>query len=416
MTAVNVTDPLIQPPPHLLTTVVDPTTKEPGYAFPLQTDAWLKMQTVVNRALAFPLSKDDFSNLYGTFTDEGTVQSALEILGQINTTAKNYGDPKTLISDLAAFQQVDTPPDSIYGHAVWLAAQTQLAAQQIGSLLEQGLTDIGSEPPGQRVQDLTDLLTGDGGINSYATKLRDYISHIDPDTKKDSGFLGAVGDFYDELNAELTGPTNSLQWYLNQSKNVLADAKSAVSGDEQQISQLNDSIKQLNDEYIGFTVAACASPAMILVPFFGELLVIADATTFGVLAGTVKKQLDDANDALHSAEEDDQKKAALVTVLGSFNDAAGDVGDDGRAFLNAIGQLSSGWTEFIGQITTRLQALTAEDVQNWSSFLDRVGFRTAIEGWNLISAKAEQFFQAGFVTFAPADKSSWLAEGTGAAR
>ena len=116
-----------------------------GYAFPLQTTAWLKMQDVVTKALAFPLSSANFEDLYGTFSDEGSLETAISILGQINTTAAKYGDPQTLISSLPDFAHSVTPPSSIYGHAVWLAAQTQLAAQQIGSLLNEGLADIGQE-------------------------------------------------------------------------------------------------------------------------------------------------------------------------------------------------------------------------------------------------------------------------------
>ena len=112
------TNPLIQPPPALLTTVTDPNTKQTNYAFPLQTDAWLKMQAVVKTAIAFPLSADDFTSLYGTFSDQGSVETAVAILGAIQKTAAKYGDPQTLISELPQFQQADKAPASIYGNAV----------------------------------------------------------------------------------------------------------------------------------------------------------------------------------------------------------------------------------------------------------------------------------------------------------
>jgi hypothetical protein len=170
------TNSMIQPPTGLLTQVTNPNTNQPDYAFPLQTSAWLKMQTVVTQALMFPLSSANFEDLYGTFTDEGSVETALGILGQINTTVAEYGDPQTLISSLPDFQQSDNPPSSIYGHAVWLAAQTQLAAQQIKSLLKEGLNDIGKEAdPTLRLQDLTALLVGDTSVSSYATALLGYI-------------------------------------------------------------------------------------------------------------------------------------------------------------------------------------------------------------------------------------------------
>ncbi len=416
MNTENVANPLIQPPAELLTQVTNPTTNQADYAFPLQTNAWIKMQDVVTKALVFPLSSTNFQDLYGTFSDEGSVETAVSILGQINTTAAKYGDPQTLISSLPAFQQADTPPSSIYGHAVWLAAQTQTTAQQIGSMLNEGLTDIGKETdPGQRLQDLTALLTGPGGINSYATTLQGYIGQKDPSTGKVTGFLAAVTDFYDELNPELTGQTNSLQWYVTQSGNVFTDAQNAVSADQQQIDQLNTQIKKLNDEYIGFTVAASVSPLFVFFPFFGIFIAIADAATFGVLATQVKNQLGALTSSLNSATADEQKKSALVTQLGGFNTTAGDVESDGQAFLDAIATLESGWGKFSDQITTRLKALTPADLNNWGDFMQKLGFQTALAGWQLIGQKAEQFFDAGFVQFST-NTSSWLSGERGESR
>ena len=53
------------------------------------------MQDVVTKALAFPLSSANFEDLYGTLRDEGSLETAISILGQINTTAAKYGDPQT---------------------------------------------------------------------------------------------------------------------------------------------------------------------------------------------------------------------------------------------------------------------------------------------------------------------------------
>ena len=121
----------------------------------------------------------------------------------------------------------------------------------------------------------------------------------------------------------------------------------------------------------------------------------------------MKQQLDDTRNSLNSATEDEQKKSALVTQLGGFNKVTNDVETDGQDFLNAISQLIGGWNEFSSQITLRLQSLTPEDVANWSAFMDKVQFQTALDGWTLIANKAEQFFQAGFVQFST-DTSRWL--------
>jgi hypothetical protein len=386
----QITETLIQPPAALLTPVTDPDTGQTNYAFPLQTRAWLKMQTMVTMALGVPLSTTNFQDLYGTFTDEGTVETAVTILSAINSTAAKYGDPQTLITSLPQFQQSGTAPSSIYGNAVWLAAQTQLAAQQIASLLSQGLTDIGQNPdPATRVQELTELLTGQGGINSYATTLQDHIT----------SFETAVTAFYNELNPELTGPDNSLSWYLSQSGNVLDDAKTDLQNDTTLIDGLNQRIKELNDQYVSYTLAAETAPLYLLIPLWGPVLAVADAATFGKLASQVKDELNNVRDHLESATEDKKKKGSLVAVLGHFNLAATDVETDGQEFLDAISGLISGWNEFSSQIGLRLGALTPDDVANWGAFMTKLGFQTALDGWDLIAAKAESFFQTGFVQF-----------------
>ena len=429
MATVDIENPLIWPPPSLLTQVTDPSTGQQGYAFPLQTKAWLNMQMLVAYGLMFPLTPSTFTDTYGTFADEGAVDQAVDILNQINKTAQKYGDPKTLISSVESFGTADAPPETIYGHAVWLAAQTQITAQQIGSLLKEGLTEIGKEPdPKKRLAELTELLTGDGGINSWAAKLTGYIK----------SFQSEVEAFYDELNAELTGPKaapsatpppsapsspakgqmyfstadNTLYWwdgnawqptslqsYLQQSGNVLSEARNEEAADVSQIEQLNKSITQLNSEYVGFTASASSSPALLLIPFAGVFLAVADATTFTVLAVKTKNQLATAQTSLDQLKAEDQKKLALVAVLGQFNTAVGDVESDGQTFLNAVSGLMGGWSEFQTQIQTGVNTLTPADVADWSKFMTTVNFNNALSSWNTVADKAEKFLQAGFVQF-----------------
>ncbi|HKG26514.1 MAG TPA: hypothetical protein VKB09_12760, partial [Thermomicrobiales bacterium] len=293
-------------------------------------------------------------------------------------------------SQIPEFEKADKAPDTIYANAVWLAQQTELTAQQIGSLLQEGLDEIGTESdPQTRIDDLKDLLTGQGGVTSLSTTLKNEID----------AFQGKVSSFYTTLNTELNGDTNSLKWYLGQSSNVLVDAKQAVAADQTQIDKLTRNIKTLNDEYIGFTTAASVSPLFFLFPFFGIFLAIADAATFGVLATQTKTALDQARQDLSTAEDDDQKKAALVTQLSQFDDRSQDVETDGKDFLDAIGQLTSGWDAFEAQINLRLQSLTADDVADWGKFMDTTNFETAKDGWKLIETTAESFRDAGFAQF-----------------
>lgn len=393
-TAAEAATSFLSPATGLLTRQVDPRTNKEGYAFPLQTSAWLKMQVVVRHALSFPLTAKDFTNSYGTFSDEGAVTDALKVLSKIRTTAIKYGDPQTLISDIQKFQDAKDPPASIYGHAVWLAAQTQTTAQQIGTYLNTGITDIGSAPDAKtRIQELTELLAGKGGVNDLAMGLRSRIE----------SFTGDVSKFYVELNAELTGKTNSLATYLKQSSNVLSDAENAVKNDLKVIHQLQSNIDKLNSEYIGFTVAASASPLFLLVPFFGPFLAVADAATFAALAIEVKKDLEKAQAGLKKERKEEQQKAALVAQLKSFNTSAQTVEGDGTSFLSALSKMTGGWEDFVNQINARLKTLTVQDVEDWNAFLAKINFQTSLKQWHLVASKAEEFFTNGFVTF---DQSS----------
>ncbi len=388
----------LSPGSKVLTQYINPHTKATQYAFPLQTQSWLKLQMVVTTALGFPLTKDDFTNLYGTFTDEGTVEQAVTVLGQIRTTATQYGDPTTLLSSIKQFENASPsdPPKTIYGHAVFLAAQTQTTAQQIGTLLNQGLDDIGIvQDPKTRLAELTELLTGRGGVNDLATGLRGQIETFNAKVIK---FLG-------ELNPELTGPSNSLQSYLNQSSNVLKDAKQAVQHEDELINGkdgkggLIRNIKHLNDEYTGFTIAASLAPLFLLIPIFGPLLAVADAATFAALAITVKKEIAVLQKSLKKDEGEKKKKVALVAVLGHFNASALDVETDGEDFVKALNTLVAGWVEFVNEINAQLADLTEDDVKDWSAFLQKVNFQASLVQWNLIASTAQTFFKTGFASF-----------------
>ncbi len=382
----------LSPPPSALTKHTDPSNNTTHYAFPLQTKAWLHMQVLVRHALSFPITAEDFTTQYGTFTDEASITDAVAVLKKLHTTANQYGDPQTLISKISSFQSAKKPPSPIYGHGVWLAAQIQTAAQQIGALLNSGLSDIGKTADARmRISDLKSLLTGKGGVTDQAATIK---------TKIDK-YSTAVSDFYSTLQADLTGPTDSLETYLGQSHNVLTQAENDVTADNLEIHQIHDNIDTLNDEYIGFTIAAGLAPVFLLVPFFGPFLAIADAATFVTLAIEVHKELVKAKARLANEKAEKQKKVSLVTQLKLFNASSSVVESQGASFLNTLGQMTAGWTEFVSQINKRLNTLTVRDVEDWSAFLTRVNFQASLNQWNLVASKAEDFFTKGFVKFDP---------------
>lgn len=379
---------MFKPPSGLTITVTNPNTNQPSPAFPAQTAAWVRMQNVVNAALLFPSSQSDFTNLYGDFSDMGTVETAVSILGQVNATSNKYGNPQTLISQINQFASSTNAPGSIYGNAVWLAAQTIATATQIIALLNEGLNMAKDDKdPQTRISDLSDLITQ--GIAPLAATLQTNIAN----------FERKVSTFYTELNAELTGQTNSLNWYLSQSNNVVADAQSAYASDQQDIQDMTKSLHDLNKEYTKDVALACSSPAFLLIPFVGVPLAIADATVFGLKAEAVKKKIAAVKQQLTAKDQDEQKKGLLVTQVTHFQQAITDVDTDGQDFLSKIGALSTGWAQFPTQMNAALGKITVQDVQDWGAFMDKVEFKATQDLWKQIADVAQTFYSSGFASF-----------------
>lgn len=378
----------LAPPAKLHIVYTDPETQRETFAFPLQTAAWLKLQIAVSVALQFPLNAADFTEQYGDFADKDEVLQAVSVLSQIRTTAAQYGDPQTLISDIEKFQQAspDDPPASLYGHAVFLSAQVQNAAADIVTLLQEGLTDIGNiDDPEQRLQDLTELLTGQGGVNDKANALVQQINT----------FSGKISAFLDSFNPELA----AFQNYIDESGNVLQQAQQDQQTLTTEIGDVAHDIHELNKEYIGFTVAAVAGSVLFAITIVGLPLAVADAAVFGTLAALTKKKIDHLQDELKDDKAELKQKVALVGVLTLFNKQASEVEEDGQQFVNALDTMVEGWTEFTTRINDLLDGLTAEDLADWSKFMQQVNFQSAKAGWQGIGAQAEAFFDKGFVRF-----------------
>lgn len=381
---------LIAPPTGAVIAHIDPKTEQTNYAFPLQTKAWLALQTAVAQAMQLPFDQADFVDKYGTFADETIIESAMTVFDRINTTAKEYGDPTKLISEISNFQQSKNPPDAIYGHAVWLAFQTQTTAQQISALLQEGLNDIGQESdPKVRLKDLTELLTGQGGITDQANSLTGEITT----------FSTKLSSFYKTLNAELAGKTDSLKSYLDQEGNVLDAANAALVTEKGDLGKMLDLVKKYNDEYIGFTVAASVAPLLSVVPPLFFFFAVGDAAIFGPLAAKAKEALDNERKLVADEKDEIKHKKALVAQVTALNGAAEQVNTNGAEFLNTLSQMVGGWTEFTTQVGLRLKSLTEDDVKEWSKFLQKINFKAGLQGWNTIANKAEDFALKGMVTF-----------------
>ncbi len=179
--------------------------------------------------------------------------------------------------------------------------------------------------------------------------------------------------------------------------------RSATTASE--IKELNKDIAELNKQYVAFVAAASGSPVFLLIPIYGVVIAVADATTFAVMAEKVRHRIDDLRRQGEQIAKDKIQKLALVHVLENFNASVEHVHDEGDIFLDAIGTMAAGWSAFQTQIETRLLALTPEKLEQWGQFIDELQFRAAKQGWELIEAKAESFFQTGFVTFSPEPQS-----------
>lgn len=392
---VTATKATLAPPPGIM--VDNPTTtpggvqvpNAPPQRFSLQSNAWINLQLYIASAMQLPIVKDDFESRYGTFSDEGQVEQALSKLQELRAAADKFGDPINGMQQLAAAQASATPPPDPYSQAVWVAGKIASNANMIATTYSQGFAFLGQMPTDQRLADLQSMLTGEGGLNSTALDLKG----------KCDNFSTLIANY---IKATLNPAVTDFSSYLQAEGNILQDARQVVSQLDQQIKDTQDAIKQLNKEYIAYTVSACAGS--VIVSLIPPLFMFGGAAVGGALgyeAAKTKQAIEAMDQKLSGLETELKQKVLLVSDLTNLQSQSQTINDDAAAFENAVGQLAAAFGVFSNNLETIANTTDPTTLENMSAFMDMVDLSTAVELWGDIATATTSFEVNGYISVQP---------------
>ena len=211
-------------------------------------------------------------------------------------------------------------------------------------------------------------------------------------------FNTLTSDWIISMNNALNGKTNSLQWYLNQSGNVLTDAEAALTADQNALAAAQTALSAAQDEYNHDVIVAATSPTYAWIFPFGTIAAAIVAGIYGAKAVAAKKAIAAAEDEIANNDNADiTKKTSLVTAVTGLNTNATSLELKGNSFLSTVQGMENGFMT----ITADLSAICKDVIQN----PDRVSVYTtptkiseAQSNWGIVQTAAQAFIITGLIT------------------
>ena len=360
----------------------------PKKVFALQVQAWGDLQQFIYDALNVPILKEGFTARYGEFKDKAIVDQALPTINQLSNASKKYGNVISEAGQIAKFAGQDTPPPSLFAHAIWLASKIESKAAFVQSMAKVAIPAIEKETDMQkRANDIKELLTNrKGGMWFYADALRTECQNYN---KKLSAY------FKDDLTPAIKG----FKEYVDGSDNVLNSAKSALGKDDQLIKNLPDAIDTTRSEYYGWAAGGGIATVVLLVTPFGLPGAIAMGTTSGIEAEKLRKRLNELEKELEDAKDDKRKKTLLVTDYTLLKNKLESTLAAAKTFSSAVTTMSKGFGSCADHLDTIANAVTPDAVKDLPTFLQNTQLGAAEDQWGEIKTATNRFLISGQFTY-----------------
>jgi len=379
--------------------VSNPSTAGGPPLFCLFTQDWLTLQTFIIQALQLPIATGDFETKYGKFADEADVEGCVAAMKQVQNLSADFGDPLALVKELAtnpAILQTDTPPTQLYLHIVWFATKLYQTATTFNQTLGQFMTLLNATPADQRQALVTEILTGDGGLQSSAVSMGKLANDLNQSMA--------------QFNLKLTPATNTMSNYSSNSakfyQDVLADIKQDMTDVDTFQKEADDAYKLWRD----LTISAVSVSVGLMIVSFGMAWPLA-ATAAGVLGSQAKKARDAYDAALaqvQGAEADEQKKINLKTDLGAFNLQMAPVNTAAQNFADTLAKVEGVWLTIANDLAYIAQNFTPDQFNNLPVWKEAMKLDDATQDWQTIAAKADEYTANSLVTYKILDFASSL--------
>lgn len=358
--------------------------------FCLFTEDWITMQTFIVQALQLPISTGNFQAKYGTFADEADIEGCVAAMQAVQNLSVDFGDPTALIKELAtnpAILQSDTAPTQLYTHIVWFATKLYQTATTFNQTLGQFMTLLNSVPADQRQQLVTEILTGDGGLQSSAVAMGKLANDLNQ----------ALAQF----NLKLTPSTNTMATYSGNATKFYTDVQNAITTDMSDVTTYQHEADLDYKLWRDLTISA-VSVSVGLVVLTGGLAWPLAAVAAGVLgsqAAKARSAYDAAMDQVHGAEEDEQKKITLKHDLDAFNTQMVPVNKAAQNFADMLAKVEGVWLQIgvdLGYIAT---TFTPDKINNLPAWKEATQLDDATQDWHTIAVAASTYTENSLVTY-----------------
>jgi hypothetical protein len=376
--------------------------------FVLFSESWLNLQSYVQAGLLLPITRGNFEEKYGAFSNQKLITDTIEAMKRVQGLSETFGNPtliKKRILENQSYLTTKTAPNEIYGHIIWLAMQMQAAAGRYQSTLKNIEKYLSTGTKQERADNLKEILIGQGGLITVATDMQ----------KKTDDLLRKLITFDGQIGAA----NEQLTTYTRQGSALIEEARKIAKAHQDKIdNQLKPAAQKAWDKYIGYTVGAASAPVAIF--FIGMLAAVLAPVTFGtsvafaavaiagsagaaialaVAAGEQQKIYNNLQAEIKTAEKDIQKKTLLTTDLGSFNSQAALIGTGMADFKKNLQEISGMWLDVQGNLSYICTNYTVDQLGSLSWINQAMQLEDAGDKWSDIKKTSQEFTQNSLIDF-----------------
>jgi hypothetical protein len=378
----------LQPPPNLMVAAdSDPP------LFAMFTQDWLQLQTYIAQALQLPITVDDFTDKYGTFSDSSEVENVVAAMKAVQDLSTQFGYPTVLFDEFTnnpAILESTTPPPQLYTNIVWTAYQIYNAASTFNQTykdFKELLDPSNCGSTADCAQALTDVLTGAGGLQSTAVSATATVNQL----------ISAMSAF----NTSMTTPNATIQQYTASSSQFYKDAYAAAGQDVQDVTALQNDANAAYKSWQDYTISAVTVSVGITILSAG-LLWPAGVVAGGVLGHDAVEARNSYNTFCQERDQaaaDVQKKLQLITDLGGLDSVVSSVGTAAANFVSMLEQVAAAWVTIGQDLAYIVNTYTPAQLSQYPWVNQALKCEDATNDWQTIAAAALAYTQNSLVPF-----------------
>jgi len=348
------------------------------------------MQTFIVQALQLPIAIGDFKTKYGDFADESDVEGCVAAMKAVQNLSVDFGDPTALIKQLATdptILQGATAPTQLYLHIVWFATQLYNTATTFNQTLGQFMTLLNSTPPDQRQALVTEILTGNGGLQSSAVTMGQLANDLNQ----------ALAQF----NLKLTPATDTMSTYSGNATKFYAEVTKDITADIGDVQTFQAEADAAYKLWRDLTISAVTVSVGITVLSMGMAWPLA-AVAAGVLgsqAAKARAAYDKAVDQVHATEADEQKKILLQGDLNAFNKQMTPVNTAAQNFADTLAKVEGVWVQIASDLAFIVKNFTPDQFANLPVWKEAMKLDDATQDWQTIAAAASNYTENSLVAY-----------------